>query len=229
MSRKTFSILAVLAFSALAAGTVLAKGSKARVRVVHASPDAPVVDVLVNDTVRAFAGAPFEAVTPYADVPAGIYNFKVVPTGGGPGSAVIDVDASLFYNTDYTILAVNEEDSIEPLALVDDNRPVRKSSARVRFVHASPDAPMVDVAVVNGPILFDDIAFKQVGDYVEVPRGNYDLEVRLSSNGAVALDLPGTLLEGGTTYTVYAMGFAGGAQPDLRAVLSVDSSRPPRR
>lgn len=224
--KKLIAIASILAVGAsVTAGMAFAKnGGNARVRVVHASPDAPAVDVLVNDSVRAFSGAPFEGVTGYATLPAGVYNFKVVPEGEMADMAVIDVDQSLFYNRDYTVVAVDVLGSIEALPLVDDNKPVRKKMSRVRFVHASPDAPEVDIAVVNGPILFDDIEFKEVGDYIEVPRGIYDLEVRLSSNGAVALELPGIFLKGGTTYTVYAMGLAAG-QPDLRAVISEDSTR----
>ncbi|MBN1246997.1 MAG: hypothetical protein JXC32_05025, partial [Anaerolineae bacterium] len=41
----------------------------------------------------------------------------------------------------------------------------------------------------------------------------------------VALSLPGITLEEGTVYTVYAMGFAGGSEPALTAVISVDAQR----
>ncbi|MBN1247788.1 MAG: LPXTG cell wall anchor domain-containing protein, partial [Anaerolineae bacterium] len=41
----------------------------------------------------------------------------------------------------------------------------------------------------------------------------------------VALSLPGITLEEGTVYTVYAMGFAGGGEPALTAVISVDAQR----
>lgn len=227
--KKLIAVASVVAIgAALTAGMAFARNQgSARVRVVHASPDAPTVDVLVNDTVRAFTGASFEGVTGYATLPAGVYNFKVVPAGETAGEAVVDVNQSLFTHQDYTVVAVDVLGSIEALLLLDDNRPVRKGLARVGFVHASPDAPRVDIAVVNGPVLFDDIEFKEAGGYIEVPRGTYDLEVRLSSNGNVALDLPGVVLEGGTTYTIYAMGLATG-QPGLRAVISRDSTRKTR-
>ena len=42
--------------------------------------------------------------------------------------------------------------SIQPLVLEDDRGTT--GQAKVRFVHTSPDAPAVDVAVKGGPVLF---------------------------------------------------------------------------
>src|SRR5690606_27820043 len=47
--------------------------SRARVRVVHASPDAPTVDVWVNDALT-LENVPFKAVSDYLSVPGGTYN-----------------------------------------------------------------------------------------------------------------------------------------------------------
>ena len=52
----------------------------ANVRVVHASPDAPNVDVLV-DNVVVLTNVPYEAASAYLAVPAGTRNFKVNATG----------------------------------------------------------------------------------------------------------------------------------------------------
>ena len=204
-------------------------GDNARIRVVHASPDAPNVDVLVNGGV-AFANAPFGGVTDYATLPAGAYDVEVVPAGA-TAPVVIDLTGpnavNLFYNRSYTAIAVNFLDQIEPLLLEDDPKPVAVPFSKVRFVHASPDAPAVDIKVVDGPYLFRNVAFKGVGDYVTVPRGTYDLEVRAAGTDVVALQLPGVALAGGTTYTVYAVGLLSGS-PALDAVVSVDAVSPAR-
>jgi hypothetical protein len=110
--------------------------------------------------------------------------------------------------------------------LVDNNALPEEGKAHVRFVHASPDAPAVDIAVADGgPVLFGGISFKGVGDYLPVDAGTYDLEARLAGTETVALSVPGVTLEEGTVYTVYAMGFAGGGEPALQAVVSVDAER----
>jgi hypothetical protein len=189
---------------------------------VHASPDAPAVDVLVNDGV-AFSNAPFKGITDYAALDTGTYNVKVVPTGATE-PVVIEADLGLEAK-DYTVVAVGMLANIEPLVLVDNNSSPATGKAHVRFVHASPDAPAVDIAVAGGPVLFSNVAFKGVGDYLPVGAGTYDLEVRLAGTDTVALAVPGLALADGTVYTVFAMGLAGG-EPTLTAVPSADAVRP---
>lgn len=220
---KRFFVLSLVVLLALAlTNTALAAGH-AKVRVVHASPDAPAVDVWVNDGV-AFSNAPFKGITNYAELAAGTYNVKVVPTGATE-PVVIEADLSLTADTDYTVVAVGQLANIEPLVLVDNNSTPAAGKAHVRFVHASPDAPAVDIAVKGGPVLFSNVAFKGVGDYLPVDAATYDLEVRLAGTDTVALSVPGLALADQTVYTVFAMGLAGG-EPTLTAVPSVDASPP---
>jgi hypothetical protein len=217
--KKLFTTLATLALVLGLVTTAFAQTGKARVRVVHASPDAPAVDVLVNDG-AAFTNAPFKGITDYASLDTGTYNVKVVPTGETE-PVVIEADLALEAN-DYTVVAVSLLENIEPLVLVDNNSEPAEGKAHVRFVHASPDAPAVDIAVKGGPVLFSNVAFKEIGDYLPVDAGTYDLEVRLAGTETVALDVPGLSLAAGTVYTVFAMGLAGG-EPALTAVPSADA------
>jgi hypothetical protein len=84
----------------------------------------------------------------------------------------------------------------------------------------------VDIAVADGgPVLFSNVAFKGVGDYLPVDAGTYDLEVRLAGTETVALSVPGVALADGTVYTIFAMGLAGG-DPALEAVPSADAVAP---
>lgn len=151
---------------------------------------------------------------------------KVVPTGATE-PVVIEADLSLASGADYTVVAVGTLENIEPLVLIDDNSLPAAGNAHVRFVHASPDAPAVDIAVKDGPVLFSNIAFKETGDYLPVNAGTYDLKVRLAGTDTVALDVPGVELKNGVVYTVFAMGLAGG-EPALQAVPSVDAARQTR-
>jgi hypothetical protein len=218
--KRLFLTLGTLALMLGLVTTTLADGHMARVRAVHASPDAPAVDVWVNDNV-AFSNAPFKGITPYASLDTGTYNFKVVPTGATE-PVVIEADLPLEGAKDYTIVAVGMLENIEPLVLEDNNSTPAEGKAHVRFVHASPDAPAVDIAVKGGPVIFSNIAFKGVGDYTPVDAGTYDLEVRLAGTDTVALEVPGVNLTAQTVYTVFAMGLAGG-EPALTAVLSADN------
>jgi hypothetical protein len=217
--KKLFTTFATVVLVLGLVTTAFAQTGKARVRVVHASPDAPAVDVLVNDGV-AFSNAPFKGITDYASLDPATYNVKVVPAGATE-PVVIQADLALEAK-DYTVVAVGLLENIEPLVLVDNNSAPAAGKAHVRFVHASPDAPAVDVAVKGGPVLFSNVAFKGIGDYLPVDAATYDLEVRLAGTDTVALNVPGLSLTAGTVYTVFAMGLAGG-DPALMAVPSADA------
>jgi hypothetical protein len=221
MKRLLF-LSTILVFSLVTATAALAAGEP-RVRVVHASPDAPAVDVWVEGSI-AFSNAPFKGITDYASLSPGTFNVKVVPTGA-TDPVVIDANLTLEANTDYTVVAVGKLADIEPLVLIDDNSAPAAGKAHVRFVHASPDAPAVDIAVAGGPVLFANVPFKGVGDYLPVDAGTYDLEARLAGTDTVALSVPGVMLEEGTVYTIFAMGLASG-EPALQAVPSVDAVAP---
>jgi hypothetical protein len=222
--KRILVLTAVLVLSLALVTSALAQSDMARVRVVHASPDAPAVDVWVNGSV-AFSNAPFKGITDYAALAPDTYNVQVTPTGATE-PVVIEADLALAANTDYTVVAVGLLADIEPLVLVDNNSAPAAGKAHVRFVHASPDAPNVDIAVANGgPVLFSDVPFKGVGDYLPVDAGTYDLEARVAGTETVALSVPGVQLNEGTVYTIFAMGLAGG-EPALTAVASVDAVAP---
>jgi hypothetical protein len=194
----------------------------AEVRVAHLSPDAPNVDVWVDGAVvPALVNVPFEAVSDYLELPAKSTNVQVYATGTST-NPVIDATVILNPNADYTIAATGLVANIAPTVLVDDRVPAGATETKVRFVHASPDAPPVDVVVAGGgTTLFDDVSFGQAQGYLTVPEGTYDLEVRLSSNNALALDLPNQVLPGGANVTVFAIGLAG--DMTLAALPAVDT------
>ncbi|MCJ7737998.1 MAG: DUF4397 domain-containing protein [Anaerolineae bacterium] len=224
--KRLLSMVSVLVLATVLVIPVMADNHGPNARAVHASPAAPAVDVWV-DGAKVFENAPFKGITPYAGLTPGMHNIQVVPAGATE-PVVIEADLDLQAETDYTIVALNTLVSIEPLVLVDNNSLPAAGKAHVRFVHASPDAPAVDIGLANGgAVLFGGVSFKGVGDYLPVDAGTYDLEARLAGTDTVALSLPGITLQEGTVYTVYALGFAGGGDPALTAAISVDAQMSP--
>ena len=222
--------LRLLALAALAlAGTAFAASplahaqqmgsDRAMVRVVHASPDAPAVDVWL-DGEPAIRDLAFGAFTGHAAVPAGSHRVRVTPAGGQPDSAVIDATLDLAANKAYTVMAVGRLAEIKPLVLEDDRS--APSGARVRFVHASPDAPAVDIAVAGGPVVVSNAGFGQDSGYLDVPTGDVALEVRVAGTDQVVLTVPANFASG-YAYTLAAIGLAAG-QPPLQALAMSDTA-----
>jgi hypothetical protein len=189
----------------------------ALVRVAHLSPDAPLVDVYVNGA-RALSGVAFKDVSSYLPIPSGSVNIKVTPANAAT-PVVIDATVNLNNGGNYTVAATGFLASIQPLVLEDDRGTT--GQAKVRFVHTSPDAPAVDVAVKGGPVLFSNVSFRQFSGYPQVAPGTYDLEVRVAGTTTVALAVPGVALRSGTNYSIFAVGLL--SNKSLAALPAVDA------
>ena len=226
---RRFRFTAFLAFLALGIMAVLplagsAASADAMIRVVHASPDAPAVDVYLNGQ-RAISNLKFTEGTTYASVPAASYKVQVFPAGAAPtGKAVIEATLDLKGGTAYTVAAVNVLAKIEPIVLTDDLTAPAAGKAHIRVIHASPDAPAVDVAVKGGPVPFKNAAFKAATPYAPVDAGTYTFEIRPTGTTTAVLTTDPTALAAGKIYSVFAMGQV--ANNTLKVVAFVDNSAP---
>ena len=197
-------LLLVAAIAALPA--VAQAQGQAMVRVMHASPDAPAVDVYVNGN-EAFSNLAFPNASDYASLDPGSYAVEVFPASAdGSGDPVIDVPSLDLAAQPYTVVAVGRLAEIEPLVLQDNLAQPDAGMAHVRFVHASPDAPAVDVATAEGTTLFSNVAFKGASEWTPVQAGTYDLEVKAAGTDTVALAVDGVGLMEGGIYTIFATG-----------------------
>jgi len=187
----------------------VAPKATANVMVVHASPNAPAVDLLVDNSV-AGSGLAFPNNTAYLSVDAGTRNVKV--NVSGTTTTVINADLSLTANTNYTVFAVDSVSKISTVVLTDNLASPAAGKAHVRFVHLSPNAPAVNITLTNGTIVFGNKAFKQATEFTPLDAATYDLQVRdAATNNTVVLNLPGIALTNGKIYTVFAKGFLDGA------------------
>lgn len=181
----------------------------ARVMAVHASPNAPGVDVLVDNVKANSTPLTFPNNTPYLTVNAGTRNVKV--NVAGTTTTVIEANLPVAANAVYSVFATDSVATLTPIVLLDTLTTPANNFAHVRFVHLSPNAPAVDVAVTGGPVLFANRAFQQYTAFTPVAVGTYNLEVRLAGTSTVVLSIPGVALANGKIYTVWARGFVGGS------------------
>ncbi len=195
---------------ALNAQTIVNKMStaSAKVMAVHASPDAPGVDLLVDNAISG-TNLTFPNNSGYLNVPAGSRNIKVNVTG--TSTTVINATLPLDAGAAYSVFASDSVSSIESLVLVDNLSTPAAGKAHVRFVHLSPNAPAVDVALQGGAVVFGNKSFKEYTEFTPLDAATYNLEVRLEGTSTVVLPLPNVTLEAGKIYTVFAKGFVGGS------------------
>ena len=181
---------------------------EAKVRVGHFSPDAPAVDVYANGG-AILTDVPFGVLSEYIEVPGGTYTIEVVAAGADPadGAVIGPVDLDFAAGTMTTVAATN--------ALVPTSRPrssltrpcPQDGIAQVRVVHFSADAPAVDIALDGGDVV---VAEPRVPErdrgYLDLPEGEYDLEIRPAGTTDVAFDIDPLALAGDNSFTVFAIG-----------------------
>lgn len=190
-------------------------------RVLHAVPDAPNVDVYANDKLIA-QNLSYSQYTKYLPIPEGTYTISLYVTGT-KDSPVLSNMLSVNKTDMLTVAAIGMLSNISLLAISDANMPADPTKAKVRFAHLSPNAPAVDITLPDGTILFSNVSFKQVAQYISVPPSTYTLQVRLAGTDTVVLTVPNINLQANKFYTVYAIGLAG-ETPELQALLVLDSN-----
>ena len=193
------------------------KNNSSLVRVFHAAPQAPNVDVYVNDQM-VFSNLAFGDFTRYVYLDEGEYNVSVY-LAGQKDRPVINQMVDVPSQQIFTIAATGNLDNLGLLVIPDK---VSKSSSQnyssVRVIHLSPNAPGVDI-LVDGDTLFEDISFGEGTDYVDLNPGTYNVNVVLNSDKSVVLPLKVTL-NPDKIYTIYIIG----NPPTLQAVQVVDGN-----
>ncbi|GAB4552266.1 MAG: DUF4397 domain-containing protein [Phycisphaerales bacterium] len=199
-----------------------------RVRAVHASPDAGTVDVLANGGLF-IPGFAFNTISDYVTLPNGNYDIDLTPAGQPAPVFNLLGPIDLADVGDVTVVAANRVSALEPIVLFDDNT-INPDAARVRIVHASPDAGNVSILAGGGEVV-PSLDFKGDSGYLELPGGIYDtLQVRLNDDAGMLVDLPTLELQNGFVYTVFATGLVdaipGTNEQPFGVTFAVDAPAP---
>ena len=184
---------------------------KSRFTTIHAIADAPAVDVVLDDgrplVVQQSYNQPFGTL----DVPVFAYNLVVVPTGESAESALLTLDnVALNTGTSYMLLLYGTAANPQSVLLSAPTKPEAGDTGFVKLVHAVPDAPAVDVYLnddILAATLFNPSEGSSATDYLALPAGDYDVELR--ANGAAdALLTASATVNSGDHVTAIAQGAA---------------------
>nr|WP_288564666.1 DUF4397 domain-containing protein [uncultured Romboutsia sp.] len=193
------------------------KNNSSLVRVFHAAPQAPNVDVYVNDQM-VFSNLAFGDFTRYVYLDEGEYNVSVY-LAGQKNRPVINQMVDVPSQQIFTIAATGNLDNLGLLVIPDKvSKSPSQNYSSVRVIHLSPNALGVDI-LVDGDTLFEDISFGEGTDYVDLNPGTYNVNVVLNTDKSVVLPLKVTL-NPDKIYTIYIIG----NPPTLQAVQVVDGN-----
>jgi hypothetical protein len=170
-------------------------------RVIHASPDAPRVNVLLDGDVL-LSEVNFTEGSAFVDQAVGNYDLQVDALTPGGEVAVIEVnDFAIEADTEYSVIALGKvaDQAVAPLVISNPDVAVPAGQVRAQVVHAAPDAPAVAVYVtapdadLAGETPLGTFEFGEELGPVEVPAGDYQIRVTLADDPAAVVFDAGTL------------------------------------
>jgi hypothetical protein len=152
------------------------------VQILHASPDAPAVNVFV-DGAEALSGVDFKQSSGWLDLDAGTYSVDVqgiLP--GGDQSVIGPADLTFEADTINTVVALNNVANIEPVILTQPDTPVSAGAARVWVLHGARNVQ----DLVMGPV---DVYVTVPGADLtaEAPLGSFNFKETLPADGPAEL------------------------------------------
>jgi hypothetical protein len=225
---------------------------RAHVRVAHLSPDAPKVDVCLAPAGSGQWGKPllrtlggtglaYSQVTTYVDLPVATYDVRVITatSTGCEAGAVPDTNGVAVTDGLYaTVAATGDLDNSGAAAgdpsfalkvLVDDATPVA-TMTKLRFFHASPGTPNVDVGINQGihfVKLFSNVAFGATGgsSFFQTATVTAPVTARIANATTDALSTPSITFANGQIYSAFAIGGkTGQAANPLKVLLCTDTA-----
>lgn len=205
---KSSMTLAAAAGSAAMAGRIANAGTDtALFRVLHASPDAPALDVYVNKT-RVATNLLYTKFGPdwrFAGSSAAVRVF----TAGSPFNSVPLFQKNISFQIGYAYVLVvtgllnqpNTALQMDVVALQDPPRPPAGTTT-IRLAHVAPGIGNVDLFTSTNELFIQDVAYK-TAKAVDKPAGTYDLQVRLTGQPTVLFQIPPTNFPSAQTRTIY--------------------------
>ena len=177
----------------------------ANVQIIHNSPY-PIVDIYVDDA-EALGDVPFRATTGMIQLPVS----TTVGIAPANGDVIANFPFTLETNGNYVVSASGILGSdATPFGLVASGlelAAVDTNHFGLKVFHGVTDAPAVDI-YANGNLLVDNLGYNEYKGYVQVPVGDYIIDVTAhgsdQSVASFAAPLSGF---GGGTGIVFASGF----------------------
>jgi len=224
MKKRLIAILFLVLLAGCDDSNILG-GQVAELRVLHASPDAPGSDVLV-DSLLAFSGLTFGQTSGYITLDEGQRRIRVSQTG----SAVpyIDVRYQLLDGRYYTFVIADHVASIKALLLEDEDVDPEFNKFKIRFLQAAPGAPAVDFYLAEQDANISqlepraaDIPFTGLTPYYGLGSGKYRIVITRPGSKHPLIDTGPVPFDARQIRTVVALDAPGGGPP-FRAIILVD-------
>lgn len=232
LTKTAVTLVAVLGIAACGSDSDSIEYSN--LQAVHASSDAPLANVWINDQ-AALTGVDYGVGSGYVRLPEGANSVQVdVQLPGGDVATVVDkttldLDSDLNYTAFVVGDASGTPNPVEPLIVTRSATSMADAnSLDVQVVHAASGVPAVDLYVTApGAALADsspitNLAYKASTDVLNIPAGDY--QVRLAVGDTVAFDSGTIPLPANANLTIAAIKTGDSNSTSLVKLMVLDGS-----
>lgn len=194
---------------------------KSFIRVLHASPKSPSVDIYINN-MPTIIDLRYKGFTEYLPISAGTYNIKLYENG--TTNLIFQDDVKIEPNQILTVAAIGRNPkSLSLFPIIDPKLTVDTTKAYLRLVHLSPNAPSLDVLTSNGNTLFENVGYKGKQGYIGLEANIYDIDLNLTGTTTSVLYVPNMRLRPNKFYTIYVVGLLN-ENPPLQVLIPLDGN-----
>lgn len=110
----------------------------------------------------------------------------------------------------YSLFIIGDagKNTVNQIFTVDTATTSKIGTAKIRFINGSPtESGGLDVSI-NGSTIFTKVFYKEVSDYLEVPVGNYDVQINETGSTNLIKEMPLVTVQDGKLYTLYTYGYS---------------------
>lgn len=191
------------------------------IRVLHASPDTQRVDVYANGALIA-RNIRYKEFTPYLRVAPGQHNITVYGAGTTT-RPILNTNVTILPKSIYTAAAIGRASNLELYLIPEPIGQTLSNKANIRFVHLMPNAPAVDITTPDGKVLFPNINYKGITNYISVNPGKHNFQLRTAGTDNILLTIPNIILKPKRNFTMYAVGLAD-RKPGFQVLIPLDGN-----
>ena len=183
----------------------------ASVMLIHASPDAPAVDIYKGTSKINSSSIVYAAAPTYFIVSTGNQSFDIKQAGTGV-SLFSTATLPFTKNKAYSVFIVDS--AVKASAIRFEDNLVAPAAGKINFrmLHLSPNTANVDFILRSGAdsIALTNKAFKETTDLLAIDGKTYTIKAKLAGTQTVVASASGIILSSGKIYTLFLKGFSGG-------------------
>ena len=178
----------------------------AYVSIYNASPDAPELDVTVDNRQIFSQPLRYTDYTRYLNFYTGDRDLKI--SSFNANNALVDTKINFEPNKAYSVFIADDVADLSAVVVEDNVDAPEAGQALVRMIQLSPDASAVNLVDEDGSSLFANQTFKQASEFKAVDADTYNLKLNAADSNDQVLSIPDANFIAGGVYTIIVRGFA---------------------